>query len=135
MCLSLALDRPNDVLSEGYHKGFKYVTMRSPMNVRCGYVRVPSNHPWSDKDYDELNIECHGGLTFAAFDTPCGDPEEESNPSYWVGFDCGHYMDSPDPSFGGNPFFYEVPGALGTIRTQDFVEDECRKICDQAAAA
>jgi hypothetical protein len=48
----------------------------------CGYVSVPSNHPFYQKKYEDIDIECHGGLTFG-----------ECNDRHWIGFDCGHSHD------------------------------------------
>ena len=30
----------------------------------CGYLGVPKDHPWYGKDYDEVDVEVHGGLTY-----------------------------------------------------------------------
>jgi hypothetical protein len=48
----------------------------------CGYVAVPFGHPYYQKRYEDMDIECHGGLTFGE----CAD-------SHWIGFDCSHSMD------------------------------------------
>ena len=69
----------------------------------CGYVGVAEPHPAFGKDYDAIDVDVHGGLTFAAACAPeplrptggiChtaqpGRPEHV----YWLGFDCGHFMD------------------------------------------
>jgi len=51
---------------------------------RCGYVGVPKSHIAFDKDYDDLPIDVHGGLTYA---------DREKDGLCWFGFDCAHYMD------------------------------------------
>lgn len=42
--------------------------VRNMYNERwyCGYVRVPEDHPWwvMFKDYNDLPVEVHGGITF-----------------------------------------------------------------------
>lgn len=48
----------------------------------CGYVQIPSFHLYFDKAYNEMEIECHGGLTFGQRDF-----------GYWIGFDCAHHDD------------------------------------------
>ena len=30
----------------------------------CGYIGVPTSHPWYGKDYDEVEADVHGGLTY-----------------------------------------------------------------------
>ena len=62
---------------------------------RCGYVRVPPNHPLHGKDYDTPEVEVHGGLTFAESE-PCA---HDDGIGWWFGFDCAHFMDaSYDPN-------------------------------------
>lgn len=61
---------------------------------RCGYVRVPPGHPAHGKDYNYVDVEVHGGLTFASVE-PCA---HEDGTSWWFGFDCNHLGDaSYDP--------------------------------------
>lgn len=39
--------------------------VRGPSGAWCGYVGVPEGHPLHGKCYDDIDIEVHGGLTFA----------------------------------------------------------------------
>ena len=57
---------------------------------RCGYVRVPPGHPAWGKHYDDVDVDVHGGLTFARPE-PC--MEHEDGQGYWLGFDCAHSRD------------------------------------------
>jgi len=51
-----------------------------------GYVGLPKWHPWFDMGYDDIPVDIHGGLTYAAM------YKEEG---LWViGFDTGHYNDN-----------------------------------------
>ena|ERR1017187_5301940 len=50
----------------------------------CGYVNIPKEHKYHGKHYDDIEIDCHGSLTF--FDTDKYD-------KYWIGFDCAHSTD------------------------------------------
>lgn len=130
MCLPLAINCPEDVLSKGDHVGFEWMTMHNRMGYRCGYVRIPTGHPWHGQDYDEINCSVHGGLTFAREDKPCkGDRPDDA---YWIGFDCAHGGDAPDPQL---PDGHIVTYRTGTIRNQNYVESECRLLCQQAQAA
>lgn len=98
---------------------------------RCGYVRVPKGHPWHGKDWDEVDCEVHGGLTFAEADVHCDKPGEDD--AWWVGFDCAHGGDAADPSLPG----YKDYGfrSHGVVRSQSYVESECKSLCEQAALA
>ena len=48
----------------------------------CGYIRIPSDHPYHHKRYEEMDIQCHYGLTYG-----------EVADSHWIGFDCAHLGD------------------------------------------
>lgn len=54
-----------------------------------GYILVPVDHPWFGKDYNEIEVDVHGGLTFARAHPYIKD--------IWVlGFDTAHYGDDED---------------------------------------
>lgn len=142
MCLSIAIHRPDDVLETGYHRGFEYVIVHNGRGYRCGYVRVPKGHPWHGADYNDLNVDCHGGVTFVEEDEPCG--KGGADDAYWVGFDCAHSGDAADPKLPLNRYegatsldladLFNI-GYRGTVRTQEYVREECKSICEQALAA
>lgn len=58
-----------------------------------GYVGVPQGHPWWGKDYDHIEADVHGGLTYSRNYLPGETPA--THPGYWwVGFDCLHSDDT-----------------------------------------
>lgn len=64
-----------------------------------GYVIIPKGHPMHGKPYDDIDVEVHGGLTFA--ETGKNAKEQFTLPitkadfdSWVVGFDTAHYMDT-----------------------------------------
>ena len=71
-----------------------------------GYVAVPKGHPLYGVSYSEVDIDVHGGLTFAGksevvnlhFDKSKTEYLDGDLPDgYWVfGFDTMHFMDSID---------------------------------------
>jgi len=132
MCLSVAVQRPNDVLATGEHLGFEWAVVHNGIGNRCGYVRVPKDHPWYGMtDFDLGHLDIHGGITFAEKDTPCGKGDDEG---YWVGFDCCHSGDRPDHALCP-PSSSLVRLAYGMVRSQEYVESECRRLCEQASDA
>jgi hypothetical protein len=135
MCLSIEIARPGDVLAKGEHVGFEWIVTHNGMGHRCGYVRVPKGHPWHGKDYDDLEVNIHGGLSFAENDVPYD--KGVADDAYWLGFDCAHSGDAPDPKLGGklSEFAHLFPFNLMSVRTQEYVENECKSLCEQAATA
>ena len=129
MCNPVTVIHPDALLEKGTHLGYEWEVTSNRIGYRCGYIRVPHGHPWHGKNYDEVDAEVHGGLTFAAADLNCG--KGGADDAWWLGFDCAHFGDAPDPSLPGN-----LPGQLrllaGTIRTTEYVAGECRRLIDQA---
>jgi hypothetical protein len=153
MCLSIAIDRPYDVLATGEHLGFTWTVTNNGCGFRCGYVRVPPGHPWHGKRHDEIEAVVHGGLTFAEADVGCdqGVPDD----AWWLGFDFAHNLDAPDPALTQRPLSPDSRAILdmgnmlerlglagehlgdrgGHVWTQDEVEAQCRDLCRQASVA
>jgi hypothetical protein len=155
MCLSIKVNRPEDVLAEGEHLGFEWAVVHNTHGYRCGYVKVRPGHPWHGLcvyGAEDEGIRCHGGVTFAEADVPCG--KEGLDNAWWLGFDCAHTGDAPDPALPGagsemRPFeaFFagsfvdellglnDLGGDYGKVRSQDYVEEQCRSLCAQAKRA
>lgn len=55
-----------------------------------GYIAVPPEHPWFGKDYDSIDADVHGGLTYGKDHAPNQKPDGY----WWIGFDTGHYQDN-----------------------------------------
>lgn len=143
----------------GLYKDHEYLIVLNTNGHRCGYVAIPPEHPYSNTpeeersffggkkykhyDYDSLNINCHGGLTFMSpthglkdlLDVPCND--------IWIGFDCGHLGDSCDIKlfkkyFGEEEakekesFFNAMDfGEISHVKDFGYVEEQCHYIIDQ----
>src|SRR6266850_2791634 len=58
----------------------------------CGYVGVSRKHPAFGTHYDGIDVQVHGGLTYAA---KCGHHLCHEKPAarWWLGFDCAHAGD------------------------------------------
>src|SRR5258708_15897314 len=100
MCLPV---KPYKIEREWYHHGLQCAVVQGREGFnRCGYVRVPPGHPAHGKDYDDVNVRVHGGLTFGSIEN-C---EHEDGTGFWFGFDCAHFRDSylnPHPTSNSSP--------------------------------
>ena len=87
--------------------GFPALIKRNPSGALCGYVGVERTHPAYGKHYDNVDVDIHGGLTFAA---ACSHGDEATSichvPApgttddiWWLGFDCAHAFDY-SPAYG-----------------------------------
>jgi len=111
---------------EWKYKGFPCLIVRNHMGVLCGYVGVPSNHPYYQMNYEEIPLEVHGGLTYSQHcrENICHKPAEgEPDDVWWLGFDCGHYGDLIPCYKDLNPDF--------EYRDMNYVKAEVEGLADQ----
>ena len=119
------------------------LAVRNSMGAWCGYVAVDPGHPLCDGGRDDLDLDVHGGVTYAG---KCNDhvchtplPGEPADVT-WIGFDCGHCGDlmplmrmrerELDAKLGrrlASPYGKEY-------RTLDYVRTECAKLAAQVVA-
>jgi hypothetical protein len=102
----------------------------------CGYVGLPPGHPLYGRDWDELNVGVHGGLTFADSCRPGADEGHgichrpgpgEPDHVWWLGFDCSRARDlAPLLSPGWSSARVEL-----TYRDLAYVEGEVTRLAAQ----
>jgi hypothetical protein len=73
--------------------GYPGLIVRNDLGNLCGYVGLPPNHPAYGSGYDDVDVDVHGGLTYA--EACCGHichvpMAGESDDVWWLGFDCAH---------------------------------------------
>ncbi len=110
---------------------------------RCGYIKIPKDHPFYNESYDFCNqfVDCHGSLTYAGILLN----DEESTNGSWVGFDCGHCDDGLDIEASKKYFpdvhsdgWYETWNRLNegsVVRTKEFCEEELKRLALQLETA
>ena len=110
--------------------GYQATVKIMPQGHRCGYVTLPDGHPCNGKDYNDLAIQVHCGLTYGGGAT--------------FGFDCAHYCDKPDMNLMSESFkqAYEKFGKpeyvcyldhsyFPTVKTLDFCIEQCESMAAQ----
>lgn len=115
--------------------GLRAVVIATSMGHRCGYVGVSKDHPLFGKDYNDVGVDVHGGLTFSS--TEIGKYPVESD-LHWFGYDCIHLgdardlnlMDEDHRKFYENRCFYED----GVVRSLAYCERECESLAEQLCA-
>ncbi len=90
---------------------------RGPSGAWCGYVEVPRDHLMFGADYNDLEIQVHGGLTYS--------DEITETESWRFGFDCAHHMDLA-PAFVNTAYFDG-----GVYRTLEYVQEQCASLALQ----
>lgn len=100
------------------------------MGFRCGYVFIPQGHPCFEKNYEDINIRCHGGLTYS---------DHYFNGTYlddWIiEFDCNHCMDGIDMNTLTQfpnvdlEMIKKMPGFETKINNKFMTQDDCINEC------
>lgn len=113
------------------------------MGFWCGYVGVPELHPSFGKSYDDVEVEVHGGLTFADVCMEGSNAErgvchvaEPGRPEHvwWLGFDTGHAWDLA-PAYEMRYPSLRLLRESRAYRDLNYVKTECRDLARQLAAA
>ena len=89
-------DEAGTVYIDETKDGLRFLVLRGVGSL-CAYVGLPLGHSLAGHGYDDVNIDCHGGLTYSAK----GNSEFLPKDHWWYGWDYCHYMDAsllPFPS-------------------------------------
>ena len=133
----------SSIIESSFHyKGFQCCVIFHQLGHRCGYVKVPYWHSAYEKNWDELDIKCHGGITYTSH-ILLGKTHASG---WWIGFDCAHFGDIPDVQsavkyFEGDEkqrntlnFLYNLDKGqenFGSVKTLDYCIQQCKSIVDQ----
>ncbi|HEX9504236.1 MAG TPA: hypothetical protein VF974_08050 [Patescibacteria group bacterium] len=97
----------------------------------CGYVAVPPGHPAFEKSYNDIEVNVHGGLTYANHCNGhiCHIPKPgKPDNVWWLGFDLGH-LDDLMPWFKRHGIMND-----GVYRDVAYVKAECKNLAQQLEA-
>lgn len=97
------------------------ITRMPDMLHLCGYVTVPQHHPLWGKDYFDLDISVHGGLTYGRV--------WEKGSRY--GFDCAHFMDFVPGMYAAFKKAGVSRITTDTYRTMEYVKQEVISLANQ----
>jgi len=109
------------VKKEGNNKSFEYknfecmIRRNSLLEILCGYVKIPTDHPLFGLEWPDINtISAYGGITFTG--------QFDKHNEWWIGFDCGHWEDA----WPG----YKTLNPAATYKDMQFVENEIKELVD-----
>lgn len=75
------------IVRDWVEDGLRCIIMRGPASFNA-YIGLPESHPLAGKDYDNIPVDCHGGLTFS---------QKGDGPFpvgyWWYGWDYTHLGD------------------------------------------
>ena len=126
-----AKDYPNDKYEFTYKK-YEGKLGRNKFGKWCGYIVLPKNHLYIGKDYETLDIDVHGGITYGS--------------GSMYGFDTGHLKDYTPMNINCKQCFgkmgkicnkckdsrkYGLFGDRVTYKTYSFVVEQIKYMADQ----
>lgn len=109
-------ERINEVLAQGEIEGFEF-KIKNYGTHPCSYVRIPKDHILDGVDYDNIYLDCHGGLTYSS---------REDDGYWWIGWDYGHCDD-----FTGYYMKYSNQDDQGKKLTTDKLVEEMKQFITQ----
>lgn len=80
-------DRKIELLYKDNYKGYNYYILNLGTHPTA-YIEIPKGHKLYQKDYDDIYINVHGGLTYSD-DSLMGVKSE----NWFIGWDYAHYDD------------------------------------------
>lgn len=124
--------------------GLPCLIVRNGAGALCGYVGVSEGHPAYLKDYNDVDVSVHGGLTFAGGCSHGDDPAKgichkpgDGAPDavHWLGFDTAHSGDfCPKFDTEMREMLQRLAGRPDVYRDMAYVTAEVASLAKQLAA-
>ncbi len=58
----------------------------------CAYIEIPADHPYYKKDWEEVDLPVHGGVSYSDFSIPVIKNKHPLK-SWYLGWDYNHFED------------------------------------------
>lgn len=109
-------DRKIELLYKGNYKGYNYYILNLGTHPTA-YIEIPKGHKLYQKNYDDIYINVHGGLTYSD-DNLMGIKSE----NWFIGWDYAHYDD-----YVG--FYEDLPDSLKNNNLKRWTTEEIIEEC------
>lgn len=106
--------------------GLMCMVVRGTLGNLCGYVCVRSGYAFYWRDYGDVDVSVHGGLTFSGDTVPKVDIDWKDG--WWFGFDCAHAGDY----LPNLPMPFSRPENYCDM---EYVTGECARLASQLAGS
>lgn len=115
------------------YKGLQYTILFNKGGWRTAYIDVTSTE-LKYIDYQRINIDVHGGLTYSASYLPYESGKIIDSSKWYIGWDYAHYSDGYDfdaeEKYFGNLIHMFKPFSYGHIYSLNDVERDCHLAID-----
>lgn len=117
-------ERKKELLDSGKCMGYNYYILNLG-TYPTAYIEIPKNHKYYLKNYDEINIDVHGGLSYS--DNYLIVENEKLTNTWFIGWDYAHYDD-----FIGYELNYPLEfRTSGKKWTTEEIQEEVYSVCKQ----
>lgn len=123
--MSYSFERRTEILEHGVCFGLFYWIVSYGTHP-CAYIMIPQNNKYFEKDYEEIDINVHGGLTYSNCYLPF-ETRNSDNKSWYIGWDYAHHGD-----YAG--YEEKIPKEFrigGKKWTTEEIKNEVREACYQ----
>jgi hypothetical protein len=79
----------NKIVKCGIYENLRYY-IKDGKVCPLAYIALPYSSPHIDKPYDDIDVDCHGGLTYSG---ELYDHKGNKVENFVIGWDYGHYGD------------------------------------------
>lgn len=114
---------PPEMLADGEYKGFHFYVLNLGTHP-CAYIDV-TDTDLNGKDYSNIDIACHGGLTYSDEYLRTVDKK-----GWFIGWDYAHWGDY----VGYEVLYSDNLRTNGKKWTTDEIVSECKEVIDQLIA-
>lgn len=83
-------DSKREILDTGTCFGLFYWILNLGMHPTA-YIKIPKDHKYYQKDYEGIDIDVHGGITYSNHELHIG--ENEKIEGWFIGWDYAHFGD------------------------------------------
>lgn len=78
------------LLDKGTYNNHDYIIMNVRHDHPCCYIAIPNGNKFHEVNYNDIPLDCHGGLTYGSHYSP-ESGKEDSN--WYIGWDYAHLGD------------------------------------------
>lgn len=80
-----------DILFQAQHEAGYRILIVNFYTHPCAYIGLQESHPYCNVDFDNIPINCHGGLTYGC--STHTKIKELCDNGYFIGWDYAHFKD------------------------------------------
>ena len=111
------------VIEEGTIDGYNWMIV-SYSSHPCAYVQLQKDHPYYKENYEFMEIDVHGGITYGQDGFHPNFPGIDPRDGFWIGWDYNHCFDF-------NALAHPVPREYEKMWTTEEIFEDVKSVIEQ----